>query len=307
MVTLLGFGCPQTWHSTFDVRGSLTRTTTWQASHRNLRCESPSSRPLRDFHSPIRYDTYSSSHVSRKSLNGKTLRNTDSRPTPMFRSSGSRSIWRKSSYDCLCTSIRFGRGRNLRIFPKSWRSLRSVEAFRSLIGLCSNQDCGRLERKRHDPQRCEPLGKPGGHDARAPRTQPSGTGYLISTFAPASSNFFLIVAASSLETDSLMTPRFSTRSLASLRPSEGLTSRTALMTLILAEPASLRTTVNSVCSSTAAAAAAGAAIMAAETPNFSSRAFTSVLSSRTDIDSISVTNCSTERAISFLLDSSRHP
>ena len=57
--------------------------------------------------------------------------------------------------------------------------------------------------------------------------------YLISTFAPTSSNFFLIAAASSLGTPSLIglgAP--STRSLASFRP-RLVTSRTTLMTLIL--------------------------------------------------------------------------
>src|SRR5258706_5895516 len=135
-----------------------------------------------------------------------------------------------------------------------------------------------------------------------------GNLYLTSTLAPASSNFFLMLAASSFETPSLMVPRFSTRSFASFRSRDELTSRTALMTLILFAPASFRTTVNSVCSSTAAAAgaaapaaAAGAAIMAAETPNSVSSAFTRLLSSRTVIDFTSVTNCSTERAISLLL------
>src|SRR5262250_57329 len=79
--------------------------------------------------------------------------------------------------------------------------------------------------------------------------------YFTSTLAPASSNFFLMAAASSL-----LTPSFtvfgapSTRSLASFKP-RLVTSRTALMTLILLPPTSVRTTVNSVFSSTAAAAA----------------------------------------------------
>ena len=60
------------------------------------------------------------------------------------------------------------------------------------------------------------------------------------------SNFFLMVSASSFEMFSfrgLGAP--STRSLASFRPSE-VTSRTALMVLILFAPASFRMTVNSV-------------------------------------------------------------
>jgi hypothetical protein len=107
----------------------------------------------------------------------------------------------------------------------------------------------------------------------------------ISTVAPASTNFFLIASASSLLTPSLMglgAP--STRSFASLRP-RLVTSRTALITLILLPPTSVRTTENSVFSSAGAAAApAGApaaapAIMtpaaaAAFTPNVSSSRLT---------------------------------
>src|ERR1700686_1855064 len=62
---------------------------------------------------------------------------------------------------------------------------------------------------------------------------PGEDGYLISTFAPTSSNFFLIAAASSLETPSLSTPGApSTRSLASLSP-RAVTSRTTLIVLIV--------------------------------------------------------------------------
>jgi hypothetical protein len=70
------------------------------------------------------------------------------------------------------------------------------------------------------------------------------------------SNFFLIASASSLVAlsfNAFGAP--STRSLASFRPSE-VTSRTALMVLILFAPASLRMTWNSVFSSAAGAAAA---------------------------------------------------
>src|SRR5262249_35022824 len=98
--------------------------------------------------------------------------------------------------------------------------------------------------------------------------------YFTSTVAPASANFFLIVSASSFDTPSftfLGAP--STRSLASFRP-RLVTSRTALITLILFAPTSLRTTVNSVFSSAGAAPAAAppppatmtGAAAAAETP-----------------------------------------
>src|SRR4029079_13362275 len=121
--------------------------------------------------------------------------------------------------------------------------------------------------------------------------------YLISTVAPTSSNFFLMVAASSLVTPSLTTLGApSTRSLASLRP-RLVTSRTTLITLIFLSPAAVRCTANSVFSSAGAAAAPpaaaaappappaappppppttpGAAAAAAETPHFSSSIFTS--------------------------------
>src|ERR1700683_3447550 len=111
--------------------------------------------------------------------------------------------------------------------------------------------------------------------ARVPA--PHGQSYFTSTTAPASVNFFLMVSASSLETPSLIlfgAP--STSSLASFNP-RLVTSRTALITLILFAPTAVRTTVNSVFSSTGAAAAAppaGAATAtdaaAADTPSFSS-------------------------------------
>src|ERR1700745_1466182 len=87
---------------------------------------------------------------------------------------------------------------------------------------------------------------------------PQKRSYFTSTVAPASENFFLIVSASSFETPSftvLGAP--STRSLASFKP-RLVTSRTALITLILFAPTSFRTTVNSVFSSTGAAPAAAA-------------------------------------------------
>src|SRR5579871_4935301 len=112
--------------------------------------------------------------------------------------------------------------------------------------------------------------------------------YFTSTVASASTNFFLIVSASSLVTPSftvLGAP--STRSLASLRP-RLVTSRTALITLILLAPAAVSTTVNSVFSSAGAAAAAApppaagaaTAAAAADTPSFSSNNFTRLDASR---------------------------
>src|SRR5216684_5564737 len=112
--------------------------------------------------------------------------------------------------------------------------------------------------------------------------------YLISTFAPASSIFFLMASASALLMPSLIgfgAP--STRTLASFRP-RLVTSRTALMVFTLFSPAAVRITVNSVFSSAAAAPApppaAGAATAtaaAAETPNLSSMSLMSCESSRT--------------------------
>src|SRR3954453_144711 len=76
------------------------------------------------------------------------------------------------------------------------------------------------------------------------------------------------------------------------------------MTLIFFSPTSLRTTVNSVWTSTGAAAAAGpaaaigAAATAADTPKRSSRALTRLARSRTDMVSICFTKSSVEIAIS---------
>src|SRR5581483_9878288 len=131
------------------------------------------------------------------------------------------------------------------------------------------------------------------HSNPLPRTNLPGQdqNYLTSTVAPASVNFFLMVSASSLETPSLMllgAP--STRSLASFKP-RLVTSRTALMTLILLAPTSLRTTVNSVFSSAGAAPAAApapppatitGAAAAAETPRRSSSFLTSCAASSSD-------------------------
>src|SRR5690348_8738873 len=126
------------------------------------------------------------------------------------------------------------------------------------------------------------LGPDGGPNSAPPSGRTAD--YLISTVAPASVNFFLMFSASSLLTPSLMglgAP--STKSLASLSP-RLVTSRTALITLILFAPAAVRTTENSVFSSAAGAAApppapAPATIIgaaaAAETPSFSSSNLTS--------------------------------
>src|SRR5271165_2446946 len=80
----------------------------------------------------------------------------------------------------------------------------------------------------------------------SPITLQENGGYFTSTVAPASVNFFLMTSASSLLTPSLIglgAP--STRSLASFKP-RLVTSRTALMTLILLAPTTVRTTENSV-------------------------------------------------------------
>src|SRR5580692_3575831 len=117
--------------------------------------------------------------------------------------------------------------------------------------------------------------------SHASSRSPYNKNYLISTLAPASSNFFLMVAASSLLTPSLtVLGAPSTRSLASFKP-RLVTSRTALMTLILLPPTSVSTTVNSVFSSAGAAPPAAApppaattVAAAAETPKASSIFFT---------------------------------
>src|SRR5262249_38807181 len=99
--------------------------------------------------------------------------------------------------------------------------------------------------------------------------------YLTSTLAPASSNFFLIAAASSLLTPS--SPVFGAPWRGFLAPfSQGrVTPGTALMTLILFPPTSVRPAVNSVSSPEGAAAAAApppppeatTVAAAADTPN----------------------------------------
>src|SRR3970282_2547815 len=93
--------------------------------------------------------------------------------------------------------------------------------------------------------------------------QPHFTGYCSSTVAPASRSFFAASSASTLEMPSLtLVGADSTRSLASFRP-RVVTSRTALITLILLAPTSLRWTGHSVFSSSASAAGAPAPTPAA--------------------------------------------
>src|SRR5688572_27070000 len=110
--------------------------------------------------------------------------------------------------------------------------------------------------------------------------------HLMVAFAPASSSCFLILSASSFFTPSLtVLGAPSTRSFASFNP-RPVTVRTTLMTATLFSPNESITTLNSVFSSAGAAAAAApptaatATGAAAETPHFSSSAFTSSTISR---------------------------
>src|SRR6056300_1382474 len=107
--------------------------------------------------------------------------------------------------------------------------------------------------------------------------------YLSSTLAPAASNLALISSASFLFTPdftSLGAP--STKSFASLRPSD-VAALTSLITLIFLSPAETSMIVNSSFSSAAAAppAAAGAAAAIGVTPYFSSNCFESSAASAT--------------------------
>src|SRR5512136_275880 len=82
-------------------------------------------------------------------------------------------------------------------------------------------------------------------------------GYLTSTPAPAVSSLALASAAASLLTAlNTVCGAPSTMSLASFKPSVGISWRTTLITSIFFAPPSFRTTSNSVFSSTGAAAAA---------------------------------------------------
>src|SRR5579864_8890386 len=144
-----------------------------------------------------------------------------------------------------------------------------------------------------------------------------GTSYFTSTVAPASVNFFLMVSASSLETPSLtFLGAPSTSSLASFRP-KLVTSRTALITLILLAPTSFRTTVNSVFSSAGAAAAAPApppatitgAAAAADTPKRASSFLTRSAASSSDSPTIESSICcrSAMLILQYLVSCFRHP
>src|SRR5437660_5143657 len=132
------------------------------------------------------------------------------------------------------------------------------------------------------------------------RDEETEIGYFTSTVAPASVNFFLMFSASSLETPSLMgLGALSTKSLASFKP-KLVTSRTALITLILLAPTSFSTTLNSVFSSAGAAPAVApapppaiitGAAAAAETPRRSSSFLTRAAASSNDNPTICSSNC----------------
>src|SRR6202453_1917177 len=129
--------------------------------------------------------------------------------------------------------------------------------------------------------------------------------YLISTFAPASSNFFLAVSASALLAPSstgLGAP--STSAFASARPNPALTSRTALIAAIfLSAGAETRITSKLVLASAAGAAAApgGAAAAAATgaaavTPHAVSNCFPRSAASIT----VNLPSCSTNAPMSAM-------
>src|SRR5215510_8981243 len=132
--------------------------------------------------------------------------------------------------------------------------------------------------------------------------------YLISTFAPAASTFFLISSASCLVTPSLIVfGAPSTSALASASPSPGTALRTSLITAILFAPISVRITSNEVFSSAAGAPAPAAAPpagpaatatgAAALTPHFSSSCLTNPAISRTE----RLLSCSTNLSVSAIL------
>src|SRR5205809_5199354 len=131
--------------------------------------------------------------------------------------------------------------------------------------------------------------------------------YLISTFAPAASTFFLISSASCLVTPSLIVLGApSTSAFASARPNPGTALRTSLITAILLAPISVSTTSNAVFSSAAGAAApappaagpaATATGAAALTPHFSSSCLTNPAISRTE----RLLSCSTNLSVSAIL------
>src|SRR5207245_8218590 len=133
--------------------------------------------------------------------------------------------------------------------------------------------------------------------------------YLISTFAPAASIFFLISSASCFVTPSLIVLGApSTNALASAKPSPGTAPRTSLITAILFAPISVRATSNVVFSSAAGAAAppgapaaagptAAATGAAALTPHFSSSCLTNPAISSTE----RLLSCSTSLSVSAIL------
>src|SRR5246127_2587786 len=132
--------------------------------------------------------------------------------------------------------------------------------------------------------------------------------YLIWTFAPAASIFFLISSASCLGTPSLIVLGApSTSAFASARPSPGTALRTSLITAILFAPISVRITSNVFFSSAAGVAApaggpgagpaATATGAAALTPHFSSSCLTNPAISRTE----RLLSCSTNLSVSAIL------
>src|SRR6201984_1382231 len=141
------------------------------------------------------------------------------------------------------------------------------------------------------------------------QTLPSeSSSYLISTFAPAASIFFLISSASSFVTPSLIVfGAPSTSAFASAKPSPGTAPRTSLITAILFEPISFKITSKVVFSSAAGAAAPPAAPAAADpaatatgaaalTPHFSSSCLTNPAISSTD----RLLSCSTNLSVSAI-------
>src|SRR6185437_2196367 len=137
-------------------------------------------------------------------------------------------------------------------------------------------------------------------------TRSASCAYFNSTLAPAASRSFLNFSASSLLAPSLtVCGAPSTRSLASLRP-RPVIARTALITSTFFSPIAASTTLNSVFSSTAAAppaagAAATATGAAADTPNLSSIALTSSITSTRVLDEMASMMSSLLRDMGLLL------
>ena len=117
---MLGFCAP---HLSQETTSSCGCAVTIRAPHERQsmrRCSRPLSRPHLHSQLPIAYLTNCSSQAPRKSANGNTLVKTAWSPD-WSRSSGSRFICRKRSYDRRWTSIRFGRSMKERIFEKFFR------------------------------------------------------------------------------------------------------------------------------------------------------------------------------------------